>query len=206
MDAASGLLLLGVLILLCKEPASEVRIGHPLATMVAAMLVLPVLALLPGALRSWYVRHRERLLLLFFLVALTYQQASVNFVNSHFARSANARYINGGFQWITVDGLLLQMRFCHQLPTLLTCFLFNLGVIPQFCRLYHSHLEPRYCAAVAAWRGLLCLLAPLLIIYLLELRVRRGWLLQRQERERQEEQQREQLRVEQLERRRRGRG
>lgn len=58
---------------------------------------------------------------------------------------------------------------------------------------------------MAAWRALLCLLAPLVIIYLLELRVRRGWLLQRQERERQEERQREQLRAEQLERRRRGR-
>lgn len=33
-----------------------------------------------------YVRHRERLLLLFFLVALTYQQANVNFSASHFAR------------------------------------------------------------------------------------------------------------------------
>lgn len=44
----------------------------------------------------------------------------------------------------------LQMRFCHQLPTLLTCFLFNVGVIPQFCRRYHSDLEPRYCAGVAA--------------------------------------------------------
>ena len=36
---------------------------------------------------------------------------------------------------------------------------------------------------MAAWRALLCLLAPLLIVYLLELRVRRAWLLQRQERE-----------------------
>lgn len=134
-----------------------------------------------------YVRHRERLLLLFFLVALTYQQANVNFVSSHFAKvrvrtqtsgdaasnsqpavpraallaaqscrpvcvacselvhavstvsavlqvlfsgpcapccacitrlavapalpqTANARSINAGFQWITVDGLLLQVR------------------------------------------------------------------------------------------------
>ncbi len=55
MDAAAGLLLLGVLILLCKEPASEMRIGHPLPTLVAAMLALPVLALMPGALRSWWV-------------------------------------------------------------------------------------------------------------------------------------------------------
>lgn len=172
-----------------------------------------------------------------------------------------------------MDGLLLQMRFCRQLPTLVTCFLFNLGVIPHFCHRYHGHLELRYCAgagwgwprgaavccdllrmpctgrgrsvpppacvaaaqpaaaqqgvcptcllppspthtvlvpaahaAVAAWRALLCLLAPLLIIYLLELRVRRAWLVQRQERERLEERQREQLRAEQLERRRRGRG
>lgn len=75
------------------------------------------------------------------------------------------------------------MRFCRHLPTLVTCFLFNLGVIPHFCHRYHAHLEPRYCAAVAAWRALLCLLAPLLIVYLLELRVRRAWLLQRQERE-----------------------
>lgn len=38
------------------------------------------------------------------------------------------------------------MRFCHQLPTLLTCFMLNLGVIPQFCRHFHSEAEPRYCA------------------------------------------------------------
>ena len=60
MDAAASLLLLGVLILLCKEPASEVRIRHPLFTMVAAMLVLPVLALVPGALRCWWVARWGR--------------------------------------------------------------------------------------------------------------------------------------------------
>lgn len=64
VDAASGLLLLGVLILLCKDPASAVRMGHPLPMLVAAILALPVLALVPGTLRAWWVppgRLREPL-------------------------------------------------------------------------------------------------------------------------------------------------
>ena len=40
----------------------------------------------------------------------------------------------------------LQMRFCRQLPVLLMCLLFNLNVIPDFCRRFHPHLTPHRCA------------------------------------------------------------
>jgi hypothetical protein len=40
----------------------------------------------------------------------------------------------------------LQMRFCRQLPVLVMCLLFNLNVIPDFCRSFHPHLTPHRCA------------------------------------------------------------
>ena len=55
MDAAAGLFLLGVLILLSKSPSTALRAGHPLVTLLGAMLALPLLALAPGPLRAWWV-------------------------------------------------------------------------------------------------------------------------------------------------------
>ncbi|KAL4444369.1 hypothetical protein ABPG75_012106 [Micractinium tetrahymenae] len=179
MDAAGSLILFSILVLLSKEPSCRVRIGEPAFCAVAAALALPLAALLPGAPRAWYVRRREQLLQLFFLVVLIYQQAVHNFIDSHASRASQARYVNAGYAWITVDGVLLQMRFCRQLPTLLACFLLNLRAIPEVCALYHAHLDPRRCAAAGVFRGVLCLLIPLAVLYLLELRMRRNWLLRR---------------------------
>lgn len=136
MDAAGGLILLSILILLAKEPSASIRIGHPLFLAVATCLALPLLALVPGGLRAWcvpgcqdvplhadwalpcsrpcccaptsrgfphqpaapcacgcplhpcrYVRRREQVLLLFFVVALSYQQAASNHLDSHVSKA-----------------------------------------------------------------------------------------------------------------------
>lgn len=55
MDAAASLLLLSILILLAKERNATLRIGHPLTCTVAAILSLPLLALVPGSFRAWCV-------------------------------------------------------------------------------------------------------------------------------------------------------
>lgn len=37
------------------------------------------------------------------------------------------------------------MRFCRQLPTLLACFLLNLGVIPEVCARFHTQVPTLRC-------------------------------------------------------------
>lgn len=63
------------------------------------------------------------------------------------------------------------------------------------------------CAAHAVWRGLLCLAAPLAFLYLLELRMRRDFFLQRAATAARQEAalaaQRQQLRAQRLQERRR---
>lgn len=53
MDAAGSLILLAILVLLSKEPSCRVRLGDSAFCAVAAVLALPLAALLPGAPRAW---------------------------------------------------------------------------------------------------------------------------------------------------------
>ncbi|KAL4858655.1 hypothetical protein ACK3TF_001594 [Chlorella vulgaris] len=201
VDATGCLILLSILILLTKQPAAVVGVTHPLFLALAASLALPLLVLAHGPLRVWYVEHREPLLQTIFMLALLVQQASANFLDTPASQRSQARFINAGFAWITVDGLLLQMRFCRQLPTLLICFLLNLGAVPDVCSRYHPHLNRLWCLAAATSRGILFVVVPLFILYLLELRVRRAWLRRHQQAAAQHQEARQQRRRRLLRRR-----
>lgn len=84
------------------------------------------------------------------------------------------------FTWFHTICLLFQMRFQRQLPTMILAVAINTRVIPAIClvnRVNHPEMAPATCTAVAGVRAAGLALAALLVVFCLEARSRRLWLL-----------------------------
>eukprot|EP00887_Chlorella_sp_A99_P000301 scaffold13.g301.t1 len=174
VDLAAFLLLLAAAVLAGLQDGHPCPLGSTASLAANSLLLLPLPLLLVARWRPWYLANRERFLLLFWVASLAWHAHlhSAAAGAASMAAGAARRGALVGAGWVTVQGMLVQMRFCRQLPVILGATAASAAaVLVQACPAAHPG-----CVAAGTARAVGLALAPLAATYLAERRARQLWL------------------------------
>jgi hypothetical protein len=141
---------------------------------------LPALLLLRSRTRALYHRHRDSILLMVHFVALVYQHWIVqNYM--HLAPVATLRNpaFAFSFTWLPTAAILYQMKFAWQVPMYAVMTAVNISLVAPMCTLALPEEGTERCGLRMATKTVTMVAAALLVVYCVEWRARRVWLMTR---------------------------